>query len=44
MRFLGVKDLQTISVQVGDGSNKNRKTHETVFGSGVASVALGVVR
>ena len=40
----GCKLLRTISVQVGDGSNTNRNTPVTVFGSGVVSVALGVVR
>ena len=38
------KVLRTISVQVGDGSNENRNTPVTVFGNGVVSVALGVVR
>jgi hypothetical protein len=38
------KVLRTISVQVGDGSNTNRNAPVTVFGSGVLSVALGVVR
>ena len=36
--------LHPISVQVGDGSNTNRNMPVTVFGSGVLSVALGVVR
>ena len=40
----GCKLLWTISAQVGDGSNTNRNTPVTVFGSGVVSVALGVVR
>ncbi len=41
---LGCKVLRPISAQVGDGSNTNRSTPVTVFGSGVVSVALGVVR
>ena len=40
----GCKFLRTISAQVGDGSNTNRNTPVTVFGSGVVSVALGAVR
>jgi hypothetical protein len=38
------KDLRPIHVQVGDGSNTNRNTPVTVVGSGVVSVALGMVR
>ncbi len=38
------KVLRSISAQVGDGSNTNRNTPVTVFGSGVVSVALGAVR
>ncbi len=42
--WVGPKVLRSISAQVGDGSTTNQNTSVTVFGSGVVSVALGVVR